>query len=180
MFTEFPRFEFGQYAMREINPAKDAELFFKYINQKEVSDFIGADSVPATIDGALRELNYWASLYTLGRSYFWAVVNEKDEIIGTAGFNNISRQHLRGEISYDLDKNYWGSGIMTNAIFNIVKFSFETLGLVRIQATVGQHNPRSIKLLENLGFKKEGELAKYERLKGKHYDFYMYAITRNV
>ncbi|MDX1924448.1 MAG: GNAT family protein, partial [Rickettsiaceae bacterium] len=92
--------------------------------------------------------------------------------------NNISSQHCRGEISYDLDKNYWGKGIMINAVFKIVEFAFGKLNLVRIQATVGKHNPRSIKLLENLNFKKEGELACYEKLKGKHYDFYMYAITR--
>ncbi len=180
MFIEFPSFKFGDYALRSINPEKDAERFLKYINQEEVSDFIGEDSVPKSYDAALNELKYWSSLFLYQRSYYWSVVDGNDEIIGTAGFNNISRQHLRGELSYDLDKNYWGKGIMTNAIFHIIEFSFKKMGLVRIQATVGQHNLRSLKLLENLGFKREGELSKYEKLKGKHYDFYMYAITRNV
>ncbi len=180
MFSNFPIFKFGSYSMREINPTKDAELFYKYINQDEVSDFIGADSVPTSVEAAYRELAYWSSLFSLRRSYYWTIANGKDEIIGTAGYNNISVQHLRGEISYDLDKNYWGNGIMTNALFNMLEHAFKEMGLVRIQATVGQHNPRSIKVLESLGFKKEGELSKYEKLKGKHYDFFMYAITRNV
>ena len=180
MFTEFPTFKFGNYALREINAVQDAELFYKYILQEEVSDFIGADSIPNNVNHAQRELAYWGSLFSLGRSYYWAIANELNQIIGTAGFNNISRQHLRGEISYDLDKNYWGRGIMTNAVYNIVEHAFNKMGLVRIQATVGQHNPRSIKTLENLGFKKEGELVNYERLKGKHHDFFMYAVTRNV
>lgn len=180
MFSEFPVFYFGEYKVRQINPQRDAELFYQYINQKEVSDFIGADSVPKTVEGAYRELSYWASLYSIGRSYYWAIANEKDEIIGTAGFNTISLQHLRAELSYDLNKEYWGKGIMTNTLFKIMEFALSKLDLVRIQATVGQHNIRSIKLLESLNFKKEGELAKYERLKGKHYDFFMYAITRNI
>ncbi len=180
MFSEFPSFKFGDYGLRPINAEKDAKLFFEYINQKDVSDFIGEDSVPKTIEDAYNELKYWASLFSYKRSYYWSIVNEKDEIIGTAGFNNISVQHLRGELSYDLNKHYWGKGIMTNAVFHIVEFGLKKLGLVRIQATVGQHNSRSLKLIENIGFKREGELSKYEKLKGKHYDFYMYAVTRNV
>lgn len=180
MFSNFPIYDFGTYKLRQIIAEKDAPFFFEYINQEEVSDFIGADNVPRNVDQAFRELQYWSSLFQMQRSYYWAIANENDEIIGTAGFNNISTQHLRGEISYDLDKNFWCRGIMTNVLFKILEFSFKDLGLVRIQATVGQHNTRSIKILENLNFKKEGELSKYERLKGKHYDFYMYAVTRNV
>jgi len=180
MFSHFPTFKFGDYTVRAINAQKDALGFFNYVNKDEVSSFIGEDSVPETVDKAYQELNYWGSLFSLGRSYYWTIANEKDEIVGTVGFNNISRQHLRGELSYDLDPKYWGKGIMTNAVFLILEFALQKMGLVRIQATVGQHNPRSIKLLESLNFKKEGELAKYEKLQGKHYDFYMYAVTRNV
>ena len=180
MFSEFPLFEFENFNVRQINPEKDAPSFFNYINKSVVSDFIGADNVPKTIEQAQQELAYWASLYALGRSYYWSIVNQDDKIIGTAGFNNISKQHLRGEISYDLDPEYWGRGIMTNTIFKIIEFGFTELELVRIQATVAIHNNKSIKLMENLGFKKEGELACYEKLKGKHYDFYIYGITRRV
>ncbi len=180
MYREFPQFDFGSFKLRQINAAKDAASFLNYIKKDEVSDFIGEDSVPKNIDQAFRELSYWGSLFPMGRSFYWAIANEKDEIIGTVGYNNISMQHLRAELSYDLNRDYWGSGIMTNSIFKIIEFSFQKLDLVRIQATVGQHNTRSIKLLETLSFKREGELSKFEKLKGKHYDFYMYATTRNV
>lgn len=179
-FPEFPRFEFDNFIVRAINPNLDAPHFLEYVSKPIVSDFIGSDNVPKNLDEAHRELTYWASLYALGRSYFWSIADLDNKMIGTAGFNNISRQHYRGEISYDLDPNYWGKGIMTNTIFKIIEFAFQEMELVRIQATVAKHNERSIKLMENLGFKKEGELSKYERLKGAHYDFYMYGITREV
>lgn len=180
MFTHFPTFEFENFKVRAINPEKDAQAFYKYINKNVVSDFIGADNVPKNIDEAYRELAYWGSLFALGRSYYWGIVNQDDALIGTAGFNNISKQHLRGEISYDLDPDYWGQGIMTNTVFKIIEFGLTRMELIRIQATVAINNERSIKLMENLGFKKEGELISYEKLKGKHYDFYMYGITRRV
>jgi [ribosomal protein S5]-alanine N-acetyltransferase len=180
MFERFPTFEIGEYKLRQIAPAKDAKLFYEYINHPIVNDFIGADNVPKSLEESQRELAYWYSLFALGRSYYWAIANSRDEIIGTAGFNNISTQHLRAEISYDLNPEYWGNGIMTNALFYIIEFALKEIELVRIQATVAQDNARSIKIMENLGFKREGELAKYERLKNKHHDFYMYAITRKV
>ncbi|MDX1923908.1 MAG: hypothetical protein SFT91_01565, partial [Rickettsiaceae bacterium] len=80
MFEEFPVFSFGNYSLREINPKKDAELFYKYINQEEVSDFIGSDSVPDSVDQAYSELNYWSNLFNMRRSYYWAIANEEDEI----------------------------------------------------------------------------------------------------
>ena len=180
MFSHFPKFEFGDYSLREINPAIDAPYFYEYVTKDEVCSFIGEDNVPKSIEQAKQELSYWASLFGLRRSYYWAIAGLENEMIGTAGFNNISKAHLRGELSYDLNPKYWGNGIMTNALFRIIEHAFNEMGLVRIQATVAQHNERSFKIMENLGFKKEGELAKYERLKGKHYDFYMYAITRRV
>lgn len=180
MYSDFPVFEFGNYRLREIDVVRDAQRFLDYIGHEEVSSFIGASSVPQNIEEAFSELQYWAGLFKTGRSYYWAVANEADEIIGTLGFNNISNQHSRAEISYDLDKNYWGKGIMINSVFKIIEFAFQQLGVVRIQATVGTHNLRSIKLLESLSFKQEGTLAKYERLKGKYHDFYMYAIVRDV
>lgn len=130
MFSEFPTFEFENFRVRAIDPAKDAKPFFEYVNKKVVSDFIGSDNVPKNIDEAYRELTYWGSLFALGRSYYWSIVNEDDVMIGTAGFNNISKQHLRGEISYDLNPEYWGRGIMTNTIFKIIEFAFKEMELV--------------------------------------------------
>ncbi len=177
MFEEFPVFSLGEYRLREIDPKIDADLFYKYVTQDEVCSFIGQDSVPKTTQQAYIELQYWSNLFYYKRSYYWALSNARNEIIGTAGFNNISIQHERAELSYDLNKDYWGNGLMTNSLVKILDFAFNSLNIVRIQATVGQHNTRSIKLLENLNFKREGELACYEKLKGQHYDFYMYAIT---
>ncbi|NDB84605.1 MAG: N-acetyltransferase [Alphaproteobacteria bacterium] len=180
MFDEFPVFNFGDYKLREINARRDAELFYKYINNDRVTMFLGQDSIPTTLSHASAELQYWANLFYSRRSYYWAIANQIDEIIGTAGFNHVSVQHARAELSYDLSPEYWGRGVMINAIFKILEYAFTKLALVRVQATVGQHNLRSIKLLENLSFKREGELASYEKLQGKHYDFYMYALTRQV
>ncbi|MDX1916856.1 MAG: GNAT family protein [Rickettsiaceae bacterium] len=178
MFFEFPTFNFGDYHLREIDARNDADLFYKYITTNEVSKFLGQDSIPKTAAHATAELQYWANLFYSRRSYYWAIANQNNDIIGTAGFNHVSQQHARAELSYDLNPEYWGKGIMINTLYKILEYSFNTLELVRIQATVGQHNVRSIKLLENLNFRKEGELACYEKLQGKHYDFYMYAITR--
>lgn len=181
MFEEFPKFEFNEFILREIDPLYDAQKFLEYISNRNVSKFIGDDSVPKTLESAILELRYWASLFKMQRSYYWAIADKfTNNIIGTIGYNSINKQHKRGELSYDLSQKFWGRGIMTRSIEKIIDFSFNDLGLVRIQATVGMHNERSIKILEKLNFKREGELAKYECLEDKFFDFYMYAVTRDI
>ncbi|MDX2050565.1 MAG: GNAT family protein [Rickettsiaceae bacterium] len=181
MISGFPYFYLENgFKLRQIDPYNDSKFFREYITDEEVSAFIAEDSVPKNIDAAIAELSYWGGLYNTGRGYYWAIANENNEIIGTAGFNSISFQHMRGEISYDLSRKYWGKGVMSMALSQILNFAFLTLELVRVQATVGKDNMRSIFLLERLNFIREGSLAKYEKLQNKHLDFYMYAITRNL
>lgn len=87
----------------------------------------------------------------------------------------ISFANSRAEISYDLDPNFWGKGIMLRSIKAILKFSDYTLGIIRVQATVITTNERSIKVLDRCGFQREGYLRKYELVEGELKDYYMYA-----
>jgi ribosomal-protein-alanine N-acetyltransferase len=64
---------------------------------------------------------------------------------------------------------------MSRALEEILKFSAEEMGLVRVQATIIQSNERSAKLLKRFNFECEGLLKKYECLRGDFYDSNMYA-----
>lgn len=61
-------------------------------------------------------------------------------------------------IGYWLGQQYWGRGIMTEAVKLMVDYGFATLDIVRLQAGILGNNPASIRVLEKAGFKKEGVL----------------------
>ena len=173
-YQPFPIIDLGNIVLREITE-NDAQDYLNYMIKPEMARFVTNNNRPSNIDQSVSELKYWASLFHNKRSFYWAIaLKNTDKIVGSAGFNMISIDNSRAEISYDLDPEFWGQGIMLKSIKAILQFADLDLALIRIQATVIIDNERSIKLLERCGFAKEGLLKKYEVVQGQHKDYYMY------
>jgi len=108
----------------------------------------------------------------------WGIaLKGKTEIIGTIGFNNYTKQH-RANIGYDLQKDYWNNGYISEALKAVINYGFEKLEINRIEAEVMPGNIYSEKALNRLGFKREGLLRDWMLWNGKHYDMIMYSLLR--
>ena len=66
------------------------------------------------------------------------------------------REPETAEIGFILNREYWGQGLMRQALEAVIDFAFTTLDLHRIEADVDVDNTTSLGLLERLGFKREG------------------------
>jgi [ribosomal protein S5]-alanine N-acetyltransferase len=163
--------------LRELTEG-DASAYLNYMSNSKMLPYLTDANRPDSAEEAKKEMRYWGNLFRNKQSFYWGIaLREDNKLIGTAGFNTINSHHLRAEISYDLDPNYWGKGIMLKSVKNILKFADASLNLVRVQATVIVDNDASIKLLERCGFEKEGLLKKYEIVGNEYKDYYMYART---
>jgi len=92
----------------------------------------------------------------------WAVALKKqDVVIGAFGLHHWNQYHRRAEAGYGLARAYWGEGIGSEALRAIVKFGFEQMNLNRIYARTIADNHESVKLLERLGFQREGTQRKH-------------------
>ncbi|GIN98023.1 hypothetical protein J6TS1_38930 [Siminovitchia terrae] len=58
----------------------------------------------------------------------------------------------------------------------VIKYGFKQMKLNRIEALIEPKDMASVKLVERLGFLREGLLRKYEYGVGKFDDLYMYAL----
>ena len=74
------------------------------------------------------------------------------------------------QLGYSIDKEYEGSGVMTRIVRYVVQYAFENLKLNRVCANYMPANERSARLLEKLGFEKEGYAKKYLCINGKWED----------
>lgn len=178
LYEKFPVIEFGgNYVLRELDPL-DAMDLLHYLSDPEVHRYISEEDTPRTMEEAQVEVRYWSGLFKQRRSIYWAIaLKETNQCIGTCGFNVFTTTHARGELSYDLAKEYWGKGIMTAALREVIRYGFEQLQCDRIQATVVTSNKASIRVLQKLGLKYEGILKNYCCLRGKFFDSNMMAIT---
>lgn len=175
IFFTFPVIDLGNIVLRELTES-DADNYLNYMSNPQMKEFVTMNNIPHSKDQAIQELLYWSSLFKNKRSIYWGIeLSENNQLIGTAGFNIISENNARADISYDLDPKFWGKGLMLKSIKAITHFADNFIRLVRIQAFVIQDNYRSINVLGRCGFYNEGSLKKYEVVDGEHKDYYIYA-----
>jgi RimJ/RimL family protein N-acetyltransferase len=82
------------------------------------------------------------------------------------------------EIGWFLDKGYQGRGIATEAVQRSLVFLFSDLGAHKAIAITRDTNLRSIRLIERLGFRREGHLRESGTQDGKRYGLLYYGMLR--
>jgi RimJ/RimL family protein N-acetyltransferase len=82
-------------------------------------------------------------------------------------------------IGYWLGEEYWGRGIMPEAVKLVTKYAFDALDIVRLQAGIFSNNPRSMRVLEKAGFTMEGILKSSIIKKGVILDEHIYALVKD-
>jgi len=87
-------------------------------------------------------------------------------------------QCKNAELGYWLAEPYWGKGIITKAIAQMVDYGFKTWEISRIFARPFGTNIGSQKVLEKAGFKLEGRFEKTLFKNGEYLDELIYAVRR--
>lgn len=99
--------------------------------------------------------------------------------IGIVIHYNSGGSPLRTEIGYILKETARGQGHATEAASIIVDYLFLSRNLERVQAHTVTENIPSQKVLERIGFKKEGELRHVNWLRGRWMNYYSWSILRS-
>ncbi|HET8729451.1 MAG TPA: GNAT family N-acetyltransferase [Alphaproteobacteria bacterium] len=98
-------------------------------------------------------------------------------VIGQINFSNIVRGPFQAAyLGYQIDAEHEGLGLMSEALRLAVDFMFGPFGLHRIMANYIPDNERSARLLERLGFEKEGYARDYLFIDGDWRDHVLTAL----
>jgi len=85
----------------------------------------------------------------------------------------------RANIGYDLQKAHWNKGYITETLKAIIDFGFFSMEINRIEAEVMQENASSERVLEKLGFVREGVLRSWMLWNNQYYDMTIYSLLKN-
>lgn len=88
---------------------------------------------------------------------YWLIEHE-GRAIGSCTLFAVNTGQGRAEIGYALASDCWGHGYAQEALRLVLDYAFFTLGLRRIEADTDPRNAPSLRLLEKLGFAREGLL----------------------
>ena len=162
--------------LREWNEA-DLNSLVKYANNRNVAKWLtNGFPYPYTIED--------------GKAYLSMIANDNPikvfaievggEAVGSIGIFPQSDIHEKSaEMGYWLAEEFWGQGIMTKAIQEIVEYGFRTFDIVRIYARPFSTNLKSQRVLEKSGFELEARLGKALFKNGEFMDELIYAKLKD-
>lgn len=132
----------------------DLNDFFAYASVPGVGEMAGwphhqsIETTKSVLSMFMEEKNVWA-----------LQLKENGRVIGSLGFhgswaNSDERyKNLRiCEIGYVLSKDYWGRGLMPEAVRAAIRFAFDTLHLDALAVCHFTDNPQSRRVIEKCGF----------------------------
>lgn len=114
----------------------------------------------------------------------WAICEKQSgKVIGSIGLHRDSKRRRNFNqcrmMGYVLSKAYWGQGLMTEAAKEVLRHAFEDLKLEMVTISHFSYNQRSARVIEKLGFHREGVLRKaLLRYDGSLLDDVGYSMTK--
>ena len=102
-----------------------------------------------------------------------------DKVVGSIGIFRQGNIHSQtAELGYYIAEEYWGKGIMTEAVKQICAYVFAKSDIIRIYAEPFANNIASCRVLEKVGFQYEGTLRSNAVKNGRVIDMEMYSLLK--
>ena len=159
----------------KLSDAKDLAVA---LSNRKIQDNI-RDGLPYPYteqDGA----DYISSMLSANENDTFAfAITVDNKVVGSIGVfrqENIHRQ--TAELGYYVAEEYWGRGIMTEAVKQICEYVFYKSDILRIYAEPFAYNAASCRVLEKAGFQYEGTLRSNAVKNGKVIDMKMYSLLK--
>ena len=178
ILRDLPTLETDRLILRKMTP-NDAGAVFAYASDPEVTRYVIWET-HRSIEDSRAFLELMAGKYESGGEPDWGIVYKGDHrFIGTCGIVSWEPYHARAELGYALSREYWGRGLMAEAVRAMISFGFDRMNLNRVEARCIAENAASARVMEKAGMLYEGTLRQRELIKGEHRDIKVYSALRS-
>lgn len=164
--------------LRRLTPEAYKFVFGTY-SEEQLRAFFGHNTAEEMTKERLRFEN---GLTTFNKSFsnFQLIDKQTGMVVGGCGFHTWYLDHRRAEIGYHLyNDQFKNQGFMSEALPNILRYGFEEMNLNRVEAFIGANNVASLKLVEKLGFIKEGHLRQHYAKGDQIEDSILFSLLRS-
>lgn len=163
-----------QVVLRELR-ASDAPSLFALLTAEEVARFISPP--PDTVEGFERFIAWTLRQRTAGTYVCFAVTLKGfDTAIGIFQVRQLDPDFGTAEWGFAIGSAFWGTGVFQDGAEQVLDFTFETLGVHRLEARAAVLNGRGNGALVKLGAVQEAVLRKSFLRDGKYLDQVLYTI----
>lgn len=139
--------------------------------------FIPMTASITTLPLANKHIEFHADAWKKGTGYYYFIFDFKNKLLGYVGLK-IRYGNKTGEVSYFLDKNQMGRGLISKSILLLEELFFK-VGGHRLEIYANIQNEKSIKLAQRLNYKQDGTLRQAEFIDKKPYDVAVFSKLKN-
>ncbi|MFB6878848.1 GNAT family N-acetyltransferase [Streptomyces sp. NPDC056323] len=174
MLLETPRL-----CLRRFQPA-DVWVFATYRSDSEVARYQGW-TAPVSLESAASLVDEFAAAEPEEPGWFQYAIELKVErcLVGDVGVN-LHENRMQAELGFTLGTQWQGHGYATEAVRAVLRDLFERRGLHRVSAECDVRNLNSQRLLERVGFLREGLRPQHTWIKGEWTDDLLYGLLSDV
>ena len=161
-------------------------LFLRPFLYSDAADFYTISSNPENLpfifpaQTSLEECQYVLANYFLKNPLgIWAICDKgTDRVIGSIKFEKLDEIKGEAELGYFLRKDFWGKGLMTEAVKELVNLSFEKFQLKELKIVTHVENIGSQKVALKAGFRLFRQFKGSDRYTRKMRDYYDFRLGR--
>lgn len=176
LFDPFPTLETPRLHLRALVP-DDLAVIHHIQTDPQVIRYFGRP--PMTREQVKERIDLVIAGIREGTSVRWGLtLRGSGELAGTAGLWRWNKDHRWAEVGYELAAEQWGRGLMTEALRAILGYAFKEMGLHRVEANLDPENAGSRRVLEKLGFVREGLFRENWYYEGRFTDTASYGLLR--
>ena len=155
---------------------KDAPLMLEWMHDSSIACFFRFDALSMTLKDCIE---YIKKANSEKNSRHFAIVNIKDEYLGTVSLKNIDYKESQAEYAISTRKIAHGTGAAVTATEEILRIAFEELMLKKVYLNVLSENGRANAFYQKVGFQFDRCEKNGIRIRDELKDLNWYIITNN-
>ena len=174
-FNPFPVLTTERLVLRQFTK-DDLPEIYKLRTDARVSKYITRPDFK-TMEDAEAYIAKMTNIISNNESVIWGITAKgEDKVMGSICLWHFRKEDYRAEVGYEMRPEFWGKGIMNEAMAAILKYGFNTLKLHSVEAIVNPDNMQSIRVLEKNNFVKEAHFKENYFHEGKFKDTVIYSL----
>ena len=152
------RIETPRLILRRFKTEDAEDMYNNWASDPEVTRYL---TWPAhsNVDFTENLLAEWVPGYTDGGYFNWVMeYKETGKCIGNISVVRLNENTEAADMGYCMSRAYWGQGLMPEALSAVIEYLFDVVGLNRIAACHDARNPKSGRVMDQVGMRQEGIL----------------------
>ena len=160
----------------------DAQAMFEnWASRLDNLTYVTWDPHP-NVDFRKSSIRTWVASYDNPNYYKWAICLKENpnHVIGDISLVSMDEENSSCEVGYILGLNYWGRGIMTEALKAVLSYCLDEIRFKEVNACYASLNPASGRVMEKAGMTFWKTIPKAVERKGYIADKIYYQIKKAV